>query len=85
LSNRNNAHDCERKTSRQVREYVAKAAESSMNHSRKRGPLRIVGRVLYWLVVLAVSLALLVALVMFFEARDESQIEEGARTGVIRL
>jgi hypothetical protein len=52
-----------------------------MKHSRKRGPLRLAGLVVYWLVVLAVSLALLVALVMFFEARDESQIDEGARAG----
>jgi hypothetical protein len=31
-------------------------------------------KLLYWLVVLAVSLALLVALVLFFESRDDSSI-----------
>jgi uncharacterized membrane protein YhaH (DUF805 family) len=37
--------------------------------------LRILARVLYWLVVLAVSVVLLVLLVSFFESRDESQID----------
>lgn len=37
--------------------------------------LRILAKVVYWLVVLAVSLVLLVLLVRFFEARDESQVD----------
>lgn len=40
--------------------------------------LRILARVLYWLVVLAVSVVLLVLLVSFFESRDESQLDQGA-------
>ena len=36
-------------------------------------------RVLYWLAVLIVSLALVIALVLFFESRDQSSVE-GART-----
>ncbi len=36
-------------------------------------------RILYWLAVLLVSLALLVALVLFFESRDESSLESGSR------
>ena len=32
-------------------------------------------RVLYWVAVLAVSLALLVALILFFESRDESEVD----------
>jgi hypothetical protein len=40
--------------------------------------VRVLGKILYWLAVLAVSIALLVALVMFFESRDESQIDNGA-------
>ena len=40
--------------------------------------MRIVGKILYWLAVLAVSIVLLVVLVMFFESRDESEIENGA-------
>ena len=34
-------------------------------------------KVLYWLAVLAISLVLLVALVLFFEGRDQSGVEEG--------
>jgi hypothetical protein len=40
--------------------------------------VRVLGKILYWLAVLAVSVALLVALVLFFESRDESQVENGA-------
>jgi hypothetical protein len=36
-------------------------------------------RVLYWLAVLAISLAMVVGLILFFESRDESQVEEGSR------
>jgi hypothetical protein len=40
--------------------------------------VRALGKILYWLAVLAVSIALLIALVLFFESRDESQVENGA-------
>jgi len=40
--------------------------------------VRLLGKILYWLAVLAVSVALLIALVLFFESRDESQVENGA-------
>ena len=37
-------------------------------------------RVLYWIAVLAISLAILVALIMFLESRDNSQVGgSGAR------
>jgi len=36
-------------------------------------------QILYWLAVLAISLALLVALVLFFESRDDSELESGSR------
>ena len=39
--------------------------------------MRVLGKVLYWLAVLAVSVALLVALVLFFESRDGSQVDNG--------
>ncbi len=42
------------------------------------GFVRVLGKILYWLLVLAVSLALLIALVLFFESRDESRLENGA-------
>jgi hypothetical protein len=32
-------------------------------------------KILYWLAVLAISLALVVALILWFESRDQSQIE----------
>lgn len=38
----------------------------------------MLGKVVYWLAVVAISLALVVLLVLFFESRDESQIESGA-------
>jgi hypothetical protein len=37
--------------------------------------VRTLGKVIYWLAVLAISVALLIALVLFFESRDESEIE----------
>jgi hypothetical protein len=38
-------------------------------------PMRIVGKVLYWLAVLAISLVLLVVLMMWFESQDSSEVE----------
>jgi hypothetical protein len=35
-------------------------------------------KLLYWLAVLAVSLALVIGLILFLESRDQSSIEEGA-------
>ena len=37
--------------------------------------MRILLKVLYWLAVLAISLALVVGLVLWFESQDESGIE----------
>jgi uncharacterized protein YneF (UPF0154 family) len=36
-------------------------------------------KVLYWVAVLAVSLALVIGLILFFESRDQSSIEGAAR------
>ena len=38
---------------------------------------RILLKILYWLAVLVVSVVLLVLLVLFFESRDESEVEGG--------
>jgi hypothetical protein len=35
-------------------------------------------KLLYWLAVLAISLALVVALILFFESRDQSSVERSA-------
>ena len=37
-------------------------------------------KVVYWLAVLVVSLALVVALVLFFESRDQSEIDDSGAT-----
>jgi hypothetical protein len=39
--------------------------------------MRSAGKIVYWLAVLVVSLAVVVALVLFFESRDASQLERG--------
>lgn len=35
-------------------------------------------KVLYWLAVVAISLALVVGLILFLESRDQSSVESGA-------
>ncbi len=40
-------------------------------------PVRILLRLLYWVAVVAISVALLVGLILLFESRDESDIEDG--------
>jgi hypothetical protein len=37
--------------------------------------MRILLKVLYWVAVLAISLALVVGLILWFESRDQSEIE----------
>jgi hypothetical protein len=39
-------------------------------------------KILYWLAVLAVSLALVIGLILFFESRDQSSIEGAGRPQV---
>jgi len=36
--------------------------------------VRVLGKILYWTAVLAISIALLIALVLFFESRDSSNL-----------
>ena len=36
--------------------------------------MRILGKILYWAAVLAISVVLLIALVLFFESRDSSEL-----------
>jgi hypothetical protein len=43
--------------------------------------MRVLGKILYWLAVVAISLALLIALVLFFESRDTSEVDRGALLG----
>jgi hypothetical protein len=39
----------------------------------------MVGKFVYWVAVLAISLALVVALILFFESRDDSSLEGAQR------
>jgi hypothetical protein len=40
----------------------------------------VLGKVVYWLAVLVVSLVFVVALVLFFESRDQSSIDDRGAT-----
>ncbi len=42
------------------------------------GPM--LGKIFYWLAVLAISLALVIALILFFEARDSSSLDGAGST-----
>jgi hypothetical protein len=44
--------------------------------------MRRLGTILYWLAVLAISLALVVGLILFFESRDRSTLDEGSAAPV---
>jgi cytochrome b subunit of formate dehydrogenase len=38
----------------------------------------VLGKILYWVLVVAISLVLVVGLILFFESRDQSSVESGA-------
>jgi len=40
--------------------------------------MRLLLKIVYWLAVLAISLALVVGLILFLESRDQSSIDAGA-------
>jgi len=40
--------------------------------------MRIAGKIVYWLAVVAISVVLLVVLMMWFESRDASKVENSA-------
>ena len=46
-----------------------------MTPPRVRRLRGMVGKVLYWVAVVVISLAILVALILFFESRDDSTLE----------
>lgn len=45
------------------------------------GSVTVLVKFVYWLAVLAISLALVVGLILFFEARDASEVEDSGREG----
>ncbi len=51
----------------------------------KTGATRWLLRVLYWLAVLALSIALLIALVLFLESRDPTRVGSAERGVVVAL
>ena len=42
-------------------------------------------KILYWLAVLVISLALVVGLILFLESRDQSSVDSGSAVPVIRV
>ena len=44
---------------------------------------RVLLSVLYWVAVLVISIAILVALVLLIESRDQSRVEEGGAAGAL--
>jgi hypothetical protein len=40
--------------------------------------MRVLGKILYWVAVLAISVVLLIVLVLFFESKDTSSVDHGA-------
>jgi cytochrome b subunit of formate dehydrogenase len=44
--------------------------------------MRILLKVLYWLAVLAISLALVIGLILWFESQDASEIEGSGITSI---
>ena len=44
---------------------------------------RVLLSVLYWVAVLVISIAILVALVLLIESRDQSRVEEGGSAGFV--
>ena len=62
----------------------------TVNSRRPRGADRVavedmVGKFVYWLAVLAISLALVIALILFFESRDDSSLEGAAMPAPVAL
>ncbi len=57
----------------------ARRVRAATRSAARAGRVRaILGKIVYWLAVLALSLALLVGLVLFFESRDQSTLDMGA-------
>ena len=44
---------------------------------------RVLLSVLYWVAVLVISIAILVALVLLIESRDQSSVEDGTSVGLV--
>jgi hypothetical protein len=40
--------------------------------------IRVLGKLVYWAAVLAISAALVVVLILFFESRDQSRVDNSA-------
>ena len=47
-------------------------------------PARVLGKIIYWVAVLAVSIALVIALILWFESQDASDIENSQAPAPVR-
>ena len=54
---------------------------AAMSPPRVRRLGAMVRKVLYWVAVVVISLAILVALILFFESRDDSTLEGSQSVG----
>jgi hypothetical protein len=43
----------------------------------------VIWRIVYWIAVIAISLALVVGLILFLESRDQSTLDEDSRTAPV--
>jgi hypothetical protein len=58
------------------------AGSGGSRYRRSLGSMRILLTVLYWLAVLAISLALVIGLILWFESQDESDIQGSGLPGI---
>jgi hypothetical protein len=54
------------------------AADGTDRRATYPAGVRIAKQIIYWLAVLAISVALVILLILFFESRDQSSVESGA-------
>jgi hypothetical protein len=46
--------------------------------------VRVLGTILYWLAVVAISVVLVVLLILFFESRDQANVDAAAPVAAVR-
>jgi hypothetical protein len=69
--------ECRRRQGSKNKIAAVERHDESASVARSRG-LRIAGKVAYWLAVAVVSLALVFALILLLESRDDSSVDSGA-------
>jgi hypothetical protein len=46
--------------------------------------MRLLGAILYWLAVVAISVVLVILLILFFESRDQANVDSAAPLPAVR-